>query len=148
MAGKSREPLPSVVICTDGSSRGNPGHAGWGAAFDWPEREGLQTVSGYIGETTNNVAELTAAIEALRLLQAPHRVELRSDSRWLINCATWRWRRHVHHELWQELAEVARPHKITWRWVRGHAGDPCNETAHQLAERAALMGEYPDLDFV
>jgi ribonuclease HI len=71
-------------------------------------------------------------------LEEPHRVELQSDSRWLVNCATWYWGRHVHHELWQALDDLAQVHSIHWHWVRGHVGDPCNERAHQLAEAGRL----------
>ena len=140
--GKGRN-LPRVIICTDGSCEPNPGAAGWGAVLTWADPEQQLEASGYIGESTNNVAELTAAIEALKLLEGPHRVELRTDSRWLVNCATWYWGRHVHHELWRQLDDLVQNHSIHWHWVRGHAGDPCNERAHLLAEAGRLSGAEP-----
>jgi len=141
-----REKLPFVVICTDGSCEPNPGEASWGVVLTWPDSGQTQEAGGYIGHATNNIAELTAAIESLKLLSQPHRVTLNSDSQWLINCATGYWRRHTHHELWSQLDELAQLHKIHWHWVRGHAGDACNERAHELAEqyrRSAQPSKVP-----
>ena len=102
--------------------------------------------------TTNNRMALRSAITALELLGAKGRsleLEFVSDSSYLVKGMTewvpgWRargWRRKtgelVNVELWQELAELAEPHDIRWRWVRGHAGDPRNEYADFLATRAA-----------
>jgi RNase H len=80
--GKSRS-WPKVVICTDGSCEPNPGAVGWGAILTWPDSERQKEIKGYIGESTSNVAELTAAIEALKLLEEPHRVELQVTVRQL-----------------------------------------------------------------
>ncbi|HLU26524.1 MAG TPA: RNase H family protein [Longimicrobiales bacterium] len=100
-------------------------------------------------DTTNNRMALRSAIEPLRMLRRPCRVVFTSDSQYLVRGMTewvpgWirrGWRRRdgpvENADLWQELVEVARPHDIDWRWVRGHAGHPKNEYANWLAIRAA-----------
>jgi ribonuclease HI len=141
--------LPYVVICTDGSCEPNPGEAAWGAVLIWPETDQSREAGGYIGQATNNIAELTAPIEALKLLEEPHRVDLNSDSEWLVNCAIGTWRRcePKHRELWRQLDEMVEQHVIEWHWVKGHAGDPCNERAHALAEHYRGGGQKPKKPF-
>lgn len=99
--------------------------------------------------TTNNRMELTAAIEALRALKRPCRVRLHTDSQYLRKGITeWidAWKRRdwktagrkpvKNRDLWQALDEAAARHRIEWIWVKGHAGDPGNERADRLANRA------------
>ncbi len=131
---------------TDGACKGNPGIGGWGA---WM-RAGAHERELYGGEahTTNNKMELTAVIEGLRALKEPCDVTLHVDSTYVMQgvkawMAGWKrngWRTAdkkpvKNQELWQALdTEVAR-HHITWVWVKGHAGDPGNERADQLANK-------------
>lgn len=130
-----------VIAYADGSCIGNPGRGGWGVLIvgsDGASRE----LSGADPSTTNNRMELTAAIEALRALPAGIAVTLRSDSQYLINTMTRGWRRRENLDLWRELdAEAAKRH-VNWEWVRGHAGDPLNERADEIA-RSAAMGRSP-----
>ncbi len=99
--------------------------------------------------TTNNRMELTAAIRALETLKRPCRVTLVTDSEylrkgiteWLANWKRRGWRTASrtpvkNSELWQRLESAAERHRVRWRWVRGHAGDPDNERADALANRA------------
>lgn len=140
------EDTPTVEMWTDGACKGNPGVGGWGALL----RAGSHERELFGGEelTTNNRMELTAVIEALRALNTPCRVTLHVDSQYVMQGVTkWiaGWKRNnwrtadkkpvKNQDLWQELdAEVAR-HAISWQWVKGHAGDPGNERADQLANK-------------
>ncbi|KQM27871.1 MULTISPECIES: ribonuclease HI [unclassified Sphingomonas] len=142
--------LPRVEIATDGACKGNPGPGGWGAvlrAADGRERE----LSGGEKVSTNNRMELMAAIEGLRALKRPCRVILSTDSRYVMDGLTkwikgWQkngWKTAARQpvknaELWQDLLAAAKPHRIEWIWVKGHAGHPDNERADKLASDAAL----------
>lgn len=139
--------LPFVQIATDGACKGNPGPGGWGALLRQRTRE--REMSGAEAATTNNRMELMAAIMALRALKKPCRVELSTDSKYVMDGITkWvhGWQRNgwrtadkkpvKNAELWQALIEAARPHKIEWVWVKGHAGHPENERADTLANEA------------
>jgi len=135
---------PLVEIWTDGACKGNPGIGGWGALL----RSGEHSKELFGGErsTTNNRMELTAVVEALRALKQPSGVTVHTDSSYVMNgMKTWiaGWKRNgwqtsarkpvKNVDLWQALdAEVAR-HQVQWVWVKGHAGDPGNERADQLA---------------
>lgn len=138
--------LPCVEIFSDGACRGNPGPGGWGALLRHKGRE--KTLSGAEPQTTNNRMELMAAIRALESLKRPCRVELTTDSQyvrkgiteWLPNWKRRGWktadRKPVKNaELWRALDEATQRHRITWHWVRGHAGHEGNERADALANR-------------
>ena len=136
-----------VEIWTDGGAKPNPGAGGWAAIlrFRGVERE----LSGAEKATTNNRMELTAAAEALETLKRPCRVVLHTDSEYVKNGVTrWHagwvrrnWRNSAgdpvaNMDLWRRLLEAAKAHRIEWRWVRGHSGDPMNERADALATAA------------
>ena len=135
---------PKVVIHTDGACSGNPGPGGWGAILEsGPHRKELK---GGEAQTTNNRMELTAAIEALEALKTPSDVELYTDSNYLRGGITsWikGWKRNgwrtadkkpvKNVALWQRLEQAEAPHRVTWHWVKGHAGHGENERADELA---------------
>ncbi len=139
---------PCVIIYTDGACSGNPGPGGWGAILmSGPHRRELK---GGEAHTTNNRMELMAVIAALDALKGPSDVELWTDSQYVKNgITTWihGWKRNgwktadkkpvKNAELWQQLDESRKRHKIEWNWVKGHAGHPENERADELA-RAAI----------
>ncbi len=135
-----------VSIWTDGACSGNPGPGGWGAILLYGGHE--KTLCGGEALTTNNRMELLAAISALEGLSRPCAVDLHTDSQYLRGGVTgwinnWKrigWRtadkKPVKNEdLWRRLDEAAARHEIAWKWVKGHAGDPMNERADELARR-------------
>ena len=135
-----------VEIWTDGACKGNPGPGGWGALLVAGSRE--KELWGGERATTNNRMELTAVIEALRALKRPCQVTLHVDSTYVMQgmkswIAGWKrngWRTSAKQpvknaDLWQDLDEQVARHQVEWVWVKGHAGDPGNERADQLANR-------------
>src|SRR5574343_298772 len=139
-------PRPQVVIYTDGACKGNPGPGGWGAWLRSGEHE-KELFGGEAG-TTNNRMELTAVIEALASVKRNCDVVVYTDSEYVKNgISTWihGWKSRgwktadgkpvKNVELWQRLEALASLHKVEWRWVRGHTGDPGNERADALANR-------------
>jgi len=136
----------SVLVYTDGGAEPNPGFGGWGAILvDSASREERE-LSGCASQTTNNRMELTAAIRALESLSSACDVDLYTDStyvrqgitRWLAGWKRNGWRRKdgapvKNVDLWQRLSEASGRHRVRWRWVKGHAGNPLNERADALA---------------
>ena len=140
-------PSDHVIIHTDGACKGNPGPGGWGAV--------LQAGGGHEKElwggeanTTNNRMELMAAIMALEALKRPCKVELHTDSKYVMQGITewmrgWKARGWLtadkkpvkNADLWQRLDAARLRHDVKWRWVKGHAGHELNERADQLANR-------------
>jgi ribonuclease HI len=133
-----------VDIWTDGACKGNPGLGGWGALLRHGGRE--KAICGGEANTTNNRMELMAVIEAPKALKRPCQVRVHTDSQyvqkgmneWLPGWKARGWRTAdkkpvKNADLWQELEQQAAKHELTWLWVRGHAGDPGNERADQLA---------------
>lgn len=146
----ARAAAPVVEIWTDGACKGNPGPGGWGALLRYGAHQ--KELFGGEPETTNNRMELTAVISALRALTRPSRVRLHVDSQYVMNGITrWMagWQRNgwrtadkkpvKNVDLWESLsAELAR-HQVEWVWVRGHAGDPGNERADELANKGVAQ---------
>jgi ribonuclease HI len=143
---KSTSGADRVQIYADGACRGNPGPGGWGAIL----REGPSEKEIFGGEpqTTNNRMELTAVIRALETLRQPSAVEVYTDSQYVQKgISEWLpdWKRRgwltadkkpvKNVDLWQELERLAGRHRVSWHWVKGHAGHPENERADALANR-------------
>jgi ribonuclease HI len=143
---KSASDAEIVQIYADGACKGNPGPGGWGAIL----RAGGQEQELYGGEpqTTNNRMELTAVIRALEALHRPATVEVYTDSQYVQKgISEWlhAWKRRgwrtadkqpvKNVDLWHRLDRAAAPHRVTWHWVKGHAGHPENERADALASR-------------
>ena len=138
--------MKTVIIYTDGACRGNPGPGGWGVLIKY--REYSKEMYGGDASTTNNKMELTAAIEARKEIKEPCEIILYTDSKyvlkgieeWIHNWKKRGWkgsnRKPVKNiELWKKLDELRDKHTIKWNWVKGHSGDPGNETADMLANR-------------
>jgi ribonuclease HI len=137
---------PKVLIYTDGACRGNPGPGGWGVILMFGGRE--KELCGGDLATTNNRMELMAAIQALEALNKPCKVELHTDSQYVMKGITeWvrAWKAHgwktaakdpvKNEDLWRRLDEARQRHDVDWRWVKGHAGHELNERADELARR-------------
>ena len=138
------------VAYTDGAcAPSNPGPSGWGAVLLPPGGKGGTEHYGFIGPGTNQIAELTAAIEALSRVPAGEAVELVSDSQYVLKgLSEWRagWERKgfknskgeavANLALWKRLFALADEREVTTRWVRGHNGDALNERADALANLA------------
>ncbi len=138
-----------VIIHTDGACSGNPGPGGWGALLQSGDH--MKELSGGEDATTNNRMELTAVIRALQQLKNPCRVEIVTDSKYVMHGITeWikGWKRNgwktasrqpvKNVDLWQELDKEIQSHEVTWHWVKGHNGHDGNERADALARKAIL----------
>lgn len=136
----------TVEIYTDGACSGNPGPGGWGALLLWNGHE--KEMCGGECETTNNRMEMMAVIEALRAVKGNPRVELYTDSKYVMQGITewiegWKargWKTAAkkpvkNQDLWQEIDVVVSKHDVHFHWVKGHAGDVGNERADALARR-------------
>ncbi len=135
----------TVTIYTDGACSGNPGPGGWGAILRYGEHE--KELSGGHPETTNNRMELTAVIRALEALKEPCRVELYTDSRYIVDAIekgwlySWQkngWRKAdkkpaLNVDLWQRILELFATHEVNLHWVRGHADNEYNNRCDALA---------------
>jgi len=135
-----------IVAFADGAAKGNPGPGGWAAIIITPEGE-VTELGGGSPYTTNNKMEISGALGALEYLKrTPGRVEIRTDSKYLIDGITkWihGWRRNgwrtadkkpvKNAELWQELLDAAEPHRVEWHWVKGHSGHAENDRVDALA---------------
>lgn len=147
-----------LEIWTDGACKGNPGVGGWGVLMVWGSR--THEMYGGLPMTTNNQMELTAVIRALEWVRRPVPIVIHTDSAYVKNGITqwiegWKkkgWRTAdkkpvKNAELWQRLDALARNFTIEWQWVKGHAGNPRNEKADELANKGCLVGsgELPAL---
>ena len=142
MSGSSK-----IEIYTDGACSGNPGPGGWGAVLRWNGHE--KELSGGDPETTNNRMEMMAVIKALEALKKSSHVDLYTDSKyvmqgvneWMTGWKAKGWKTAnkkpvKNQDLWQEIDALIGKHKVTFHWVKGHAGHPENERADELATGA------------
>ena len=133
-----------IYIYTDGACRGNPGPGGWGAVLECGDYK--KEICGGSMLTTNNIMELTAVIEALKIIKKESQIIITTDSTYVKNGITtwihsWKlkgWKTAnkkpvKNKDLWQELENLSNQHQITWEWVRGHTGHYGNERADVLA---------------
>ncbi|CAD1788904.1 ribonuclease HI [Xanthomonas arboricola] len=141
--------MKSIEVHTDGSCLGNPGPGGWAALLRYNGRE--KELSGGEATSTNNRMELMAAIMALETLTEPCQIVLHTDSQyvrqgiteWMSGWVRRGWKTAggdpvKNRELWERLHAATQRHRIDWRWVKGHNGDPDNERVDVLARNQAI----------
>ncbi|MBP3685409.1 MAG: ribonuclease HI [Clostridia bacterium] len=145
--------MKQVEIYTDGACSGNPGRGGWGTILVYRGKE--KVMSGFEENTTNNRMELTAAIMGLEALTEPCRVDLYSDSKYLIdaNLQGWLdgwvrrgWKKAdkspvLNRDLWERFLMACEGHEVTFHWVKGHDGHIQNERCDRLAVAAIENGK-------
>lgn len=140
--------MEKVIIYTDGACSGNPGPGGWGTVLMY--KEAKKEISGGAKDTTNNIMELTAVVEGLKMLKFPCEVELYSDSAYIVNAFNQGWvynwkkknwktadgKEVKNKEIWQELYELTKKHKVTFIKVKGHSDNEYNNRCDELARNA------------
>ena len=140
--------MDKVIIYTDGACSGNPGPGGWGAILMYQGNQ--KEISGGKSNTTNNVMELTAVIEALKMLKYPCEVELYSDSAYVVNAFIQKWIDNwmknnwrtsnkepvKNQELWKELYDLTKIHKVKFIKVKGHSDNEFNNRCDEMARNA------------
>lgn len=139
--------MEEITIYTDGACSGNPGPGGWGAILMFGDTK--KEISGGLDNTTNNVMELTAVIQSLKMLKRPCRVDLYSDSAYVVNAFLQKWiygwiKKNwktagndpvKNKELWQELYGLTKIHDVTFHKVKGHADNEFNNRCDELARK-------------
>ncbi|MFT7108257.1 MAG: ribonuclease HI [Yoonia sp.] len=141
--------MPELIAYTDGACSGNPGPGGWGAlliARDGDTVLKTRELCGGEADTTNNRMELLAAITALETLERDAAVTIITDSvyvkdgitKWIHGWKARGWKTAAkkavkNEDLWRRLETATARHRVTWEWVKGHAGHPENEKADELA---------------
>lgn len=140
--------MEKVIIYTDGACSGNPGPGGWGAILMYKDTK--KEISGGEKNTTNNIMELTAALKGLKMLKFPCEVELYSDSAYLVNGFTqgwiYNWNKNnwytankepvKNKEIWKQIYELTKIHKVTFIKVKGHSDNEFNNRCDELAREA------------
>ena len=150
--------MAEVFAYTDGACSGNPGPGGWGVLMLARENGAVvreRALSGGAADTTNNRMELMAAIAALEALARPTDITVVTDSAYVKNGITewlagWKrkgWRvasgqKVKNEDLWRRLDTAQTAHRVTWQWIKGHAGHAENERADELA-RAGMAPFKP-----
>lgn len=140
--------MEDVIIYTDGACSGNPGPGGWGSILMYKDNK--KEISGGSATTTNNIMEITAVIEALKLLKFSCNVKVYSDSAYVVNAFNNGWIYNWHknnwktadkkpvknQELWEELYKYTQIHKVEFIKVKGHSDNEFNNRCDELARNA------------
>ena len=140
--------MKKVIIYTDGACSGNPGPGGWGAILMYNETS--KEISGADKDTTNNIMEITAVLEALKLLKEECEVKIYSDSAYVVNAFNqgwiYNWKKNnwktaskepvKNQELWEELYSLVQKHKVEFIKVKGHSDNEYNNRCDFLATSA------------
>jgi ribonuclease HI len=142
---KQTSVLKQVAIYCDGSSLGNGQGASRAAAVALLGYKGYwRAVGEYLGTATNQQAEIAAAAVGLESLTQPCQVKVFTDSRYVVETMTGRFRRKANLTWWERLDHAASAHKVSWEWTRGHAGHLLQEAADSAARRIAAAGRVDE----
>lgn len=134
-----------VTIFCDGSSLGNGQTSTRAAAVALLGYKGVwRAVGSYLGQATNQQAEVAAATLGLQSLREPCDVHLFTDSRYVVETMSGRFRRKTNHDWWEKLDQAARKHQVKWEWTRGHAGHVIQEATDRAARRIAAQGRVDE----
>lgn len=138
--------LKQVAIFCDGSSLGNGQQSSRAAAVALLGYKGFwRAVGEYLGRATNQQAEIVAAAVGLEALREPCQVKLFTDSRYVVETMSGRFRRKTNLPWWERLDRAASKHKVHWEWTRGHVGHVLQEAADNAARRIAAAGRVDEL---
>lgn len=133
--------MKQVTIVCDGSSLGNGKGTTRAAAVAVLGFKGIwKAVGEYLGNATNQQAEIAAATVGLENLKEPCTVTLMSDSKYVVETMGGTWKRKTNHDWWKRLDNAAKKHQITWKWVKGHDGHAVQEVADAMARKLAELG--------
>jgi ribonuclease HI len=103
-----------------------------------------RAVGSYLGRATNQQAEVAAATLGLESLREPCNVHLFTDSRYVVETMSGRFRRKTNHDWWEKLDQAAEKHRVKWEWTRGHAGHVIQEATDRAARRIAAQGRVDE----
>ena len=139
------QPPKDVTIFCDGSSLGNGRADTRAAAVALLGFRGIwRSVGTYLGNATNQQAEIAAAAVGLEALREPCHVHVFTDSRYVVGTMCGRFRRKANHDWWQRLDKAASQHQVKWEWTRGHAGHLIQEAVDRAARRIATLGRVDE----
>ncbi len=137
--------MKEVTIVCDGSSLGNGKGATRAAAVAVLGYRGYWRAFGeYLGNATNQQAEIAAAWIGLKSLNEPCKVRLLSDSRYVVQTMIGNFRKKTNLDWWEKLEKSAKKHEIKWEWVKGHAGHEVQEVADKMARTMAELGRVDE----
>ena len=145
----TEKPSPKVTIYADGSCLKNGSEfaqAGAGIVLVSEDRQRIKLKACFLGALTNQKAEILACAVALESLKMPCRVQIYSDSKYVVETMLGKNRMKTNREFWNRLTRACLTHYIEWNWMRGHNGNPYQETADRLSRAAALSKENLDKD--
>jgi len=137
--------MKEVTIVCDGSSLGNgKGSTRAAAVAVLGYRVCWRAIGKYLGNATNQQAEIAAATIGLKNLSEPCSVRILSDSRYVVETMTGNFRKKTNLDWWEKLDKAAQKHEIKWEWVKGHAGHQVQEVADKMARRMAELGRVDE----
>jgi ribonuclease HI len=140
--------MKEVTIVCDGSSLGNGKGNPRAAAVAILGYKGFWRAFGiYLGNATNQQAEIAAATIGLEKLSEPCKVRVLSDSRYVVETMTGNFRKKTNHEWWEKLERASKKHQIKWEWIKGHAGHEVQEIVDTLARKTAELGKVDEVMF-
>lgn len=137
--------MKEVIIVCDGSSLGNGQGSPRAAAVALLNyKNNWKAVGEYLGEATNQQAEIAAATLGLKSLREPCKVKVLTDSRYVVETMSGNFRRKANFDWWKQLDEAATSHIITWKWTKGHAGHEWQEVVDKTARKIATLGKVEE----